>query len=199
MKMAGVIGSYAVYRHVDPVPDSKIDNLAVFGGAAILLALLFVPRSTELGGRFPQFESKLVLQKIGKKLTLEEKKDVLKWIRGLSSWQEKRVINLLKVKDEKGNESFDILPLKDEEVRKILLELIGDEPSLARDVEKTVDSIMKFIKENLPEIKKEDIHIAGQKVVQYLKTTNDSLEGKWWTKSIPALLGQLIRRRGQNA
>jgi len=70
---------------------------------------------------------------------------------------------------------------------------------LAKDVEKTVDSIMKFIKENLPEIKKEDIHIAGQKVVQYLKTTNDSLEGKWWTKSIPALLGQLIRRRGQNA
>ena len=199
MKMATAIGSYVVYRHVDPVPDSKIDNLAVFGGVAILLALLFVPRSTELGGRFPQFEGKLVLQKIGKKLTREEKMEILKWIRGLSNWQEKRVINLLKVKDEKGNESFDILPLKDEEVRKILLELIGDEPSLAKDVEKTVDSVTQFIKENLPEIKKEDVHVVGQKVVQHLKTTNDSLEGKWWTKSIPTLLGQLIRRRGQNA
>lgn len=149
LKAAGVIGSYAVYRHVDPVPDSKVDNLAVFGGAAILLALLFVPRSAELGGRFPQFESG-ILREIGEGLTLEEKREILKWIQGLSNWQEKRVINLLRVVDEKGNISFDITPLKEAEIRQMLLELIGDEPSIREDIDKTVTEVKKFFSENWP-------------------------------------------------
>ena len=84
IKAAGVIGGYAVYRHVDPVPNSKIDNLGVFGAAAVLLVLLAVPRSSELGGRFPQFEG-AVLQRIKDDCTPEQKKEILKFIRELSN------------------------------------------------------------------------------------------------------------------
>ena len=152
IKAASAIGGYAVYRHVDPVPNSKIDNLGVFGAAVVLLAFLAVPRSSELGGRFPEFEG-AILQHIKDGYTPKQKKEIIRFIRELSNWQEKRVVNLLKVIGEDGKVSFDPSILKKENMRKTLLEFIGNEPSMLEDVEKAVETTKKFFTDNWPATK----------------------------------------------
>ena len=176
IKAAGVIGGYAVYRHVDPVPNSKIDNLGVFGAAAVLLVLLAVPRSSELGGRFPQFEG-AVLQRIKDDCTPEQKKEILKFIRELSNWQEKRIINLLKVVGEDGKVSFDPSILKKEEMRRTLLEFIGDEPSMKEDVEKAVAAAKKFFADNWPVVK-ENLATADETTAGALRSFRGWLNSK---------------------
>ncbi|HEY4519160.1 MAG TPA: hypothetical protein VJK01_02285 [Candidatus Paceibacterota bacterium] len=176
VKAATVIGGYAVYRHVDPVPNSKIDNLGVFGAAAVLLVLLAVPRSSELGGRFSQFEG-VVLQRIKDDCTPEQKKEILRFIRELSNWQEKRVLNLLKIVGEDGKTSFDPSILKEEEMRKTLLEFIGDEPSMKEDVEKAVVAAKKFFTDNWPATK-EKLVTADETIAGGLRTFRGWLNSK---------------------
>lgn len=164
MKAIGAIVGYSVYRHVDPMPDSKVDNAAVFGAAAVLLALLVIPRSNALGGRFPQFES-VVLRGI-KEYKPKEKKEVLKFIRELSNWQEKRIINLLRAVDQEGKPFFDPSILKEKEMRNLIKEYIGDEPSIKEDIDKTIAEIKKLFTENWPLAKAKltaaDNAVAGQ-------------------------------------
>ena len=176
LKAIGVIAGYAAYRHVDPVPDSKIDNIAVFAGAVGLLTLLVVSRSNEFGGRFPQFES-IVLQRIKDNYTPEQKREVLKFIRELSNWQEKRIINLLKVVGEDGKTSFDSTILKDAEMREILLSYIGEEPSLKEDVDKTIVELKKFFAANWPKTK-EAYHAADAAIAGQLREFRSFLNSK---------------------
>ncbi|MBI3684966.1 hypothetical protein HY250_01010 [Candidatus Azambacteria bacterium] len=167
LKAIGTIVGYSMYRHVDPIPDSKVDNAAVFGAAAVLLALLVIPRSNALGGRFPQFES-VMIQGI-KEFTPEEKEKILEFIRNLSNWQEKRLINLLRVVNQEGKTIFDPSILKTEEMRNLLRKYIGDEPGIRKDVDKTAAEVKRFFSDHWPSVKN-GYHTADQKTAGALRT-----------------------------
>ena len=58
-KAFGVAAALLGYRHVDPFPQSRQDNFAVYGTGAVLLLLLLSRQSGAMGAQFASFEGRI--------------------------------------------------------------------------------------------------------------------------------------------
>lgn len=122
LKAGAVIAGYSAWQHIDPLPESPIDNLAVLALSAYLLGLLAVPQSAELGATFPEFEGTVL---IGLQILAPDKRDeVMRWVRELTPRQERRIVELFR--GQKVEEVVEVL--HDDEARAIVLETIGEDP-----------------------------------------------------------------------
>lgn len=163
IKAFGVVAGYAVYRHIDPWPNSKADNIVVSGAAVILLALLVMPRSAT--GKSLLVE-KIALEKMKTELTADERKQVIEYLSSLSAEQKKRVLDLLRRTDQ----GIDLEMLKEEDMRRILLEFVGedDEVEMRKEIEEIIAEMKKFWAHVWPGIK-EGLKTADHAVAEKLR------------------------------
>lgn len=162
LKAGGVLAGYAVYRHIDPWPNSKADNVLISGAAVILLALLVIPRS--VSGKALLGE-KIALEQMKTELTPGERKQVIEFLSSLSDDQKRRVLDLINT-----DQGINLEMLKEEDMRKILLEFAGhdNEEEMREEIEKIIAEMKKFWANHWPGIKN-GLKTADHTVAEGLK------------------------------
>ncbi len=123
-KAFAVAAALLGYRHVDPFPQSREDNYAVYGTGAVLLLLLLARQSGAVGTQFAGFEGKifeevLKLYKDNPEKTLQ----MMQWFQQLPRDRETRFRELTRgLKEWDGLVKF----LEKNEIREQFEKLLGD-------------------------------------------------------------------------
>ncbi len=164
IKTAGVIAGYAAYQHIDPWPNSKVDDIIVGGGAILLLALLVIPKSSTPKSLLVE---QIALEKLKSEMTPDERKKVIQFLSALSNEQKKRIFEILKT-----DQGINVDMLKEEDMRKILLEFVGDdnEVEMRKEIEEVIAEMKKFWVNVLPGIKegfKTADHATAEKLKEF--------------------------------
>lgn len=168
-KMVAVLAGLGIYKHIDPFPDSRVDNYAVMGLAAYLLLLLGIPQQNELGGRLASAEAPILVTCL-KHLGQDKAKihDVMEWLGNLPNRQEQKILQVLQAAlsataDNAEEQKLVAEMLADKTTRDFLAKFYGREP-LPQDIKNGLQIIKKLFADYWPPTKEKllamDAHIA---------------------------------------
>ena len=171
IKAAGVLAGYAVYKHVDPFPNNKLDNTVIKLSALLLLIMIVVPG--DKAGKILLSE-KIALEQMKSELTPEDRKQVIEYLSSLSAEQIKRALDFLKT-----DQGINLEMLKEEDMRKILLKYVGDdnEVKIRKEIEEIITEMKQFWADYWPGIK-EGLKTADHAVAEKIMRFRQELENK---------------------
>lgn len=125
-KLAAIIIGLGIYKKVDPFPDSKADNAAVYGLAAYLASQLVIERKNDMGSHFGNFEGDLFIGLAEK--DFDSLNDVMDWVNGLDHRQERQLAEMLTAALHGDKREFVLKAIADKSVRDMLSRTLDKKP-----------------------------------------------------------------------